>query len=128
MANEVKPSPSWRGDCLNGKEHSLVLINLFNMPNRKYCVYILTNQHHTVLYTGVTNDLQRRIQEHREGRGGVFTNKYRVYKLVYFECGDDISTAIIREKQIKAGSRQKKIELINSINPEWQDLFEELFG
>ena len=96
------------------------------MRERQYCVYIMTNEHNTVLYTGVTNDLQRRLLEHKEGRGG-FTKKYNVTKLVYFECGDDVNTAIAREKQIKAGSRQKKIDLVISINPEWKDLFDEYF-
>jgi putative endonuclease len=82
---------------------------------------------HTVLYTGVTNDLQRRVLEHKAGKGAAFTKKYNVNKLVYFECGDDINAAIFREKQIKAGSRQKKIGLVNSINPEWNDLFDEYF-
>ncbi|HEX2995577.1 MAG TPA: GIY-YIG nuclease family protein [Anaerolineales bacterium] len=96
------------------------------MDKRQYCVYIMANAHNTVLYTGVTNDLQRRVLEHRAGKSG-FTKKYNVTKLVYFECGDDVSVAITREKQIKAGSRQKKIDLINSINPEWKDLFDEHF-
>ena len=87
----------------------------------------MTNVHNTVLYTGVTNNLQRRVLEHRAGKGSAFTKKYNMSKLVYFECGDDINAAIFREKQIKAGSRQKKIELVNSINPEWNDLFEEYF-
>ena len=97
------------------------------MSDRQYCVYIMTNAHHTVLYTGVTNDLQRRVLDHREGKTA-FTKKYNVTKLVFFECGDDISVAIAREKQIKGGSRQKKLELINSLNPEWKDLYEEHFG
>ncbi len=97
------------------------------MSERQYCVYIMTNAHHTVLYTGVTNNLQRRVLEHREGKSS-FTKKYNVTKLVFFEYGDDINIAIAREKQIKGGSRKKKIELINSINPEWKDLFEEYFG
>ena len=97
------------------------------MSDRAYCIYIMTYAHNTVLYTGVTNHLFRRAQEHKEGKGGVFTKKYNLNKLVYFECGDDINAAILREKQIKAGSRQKKIDLINCINPEWKDLFEELF-
>lgn len=87
----------------------------------------MTNAHHTVLYTGVTNNLQRRVMEHRSGAGGVFTQKYRVHKLVYFEAGEDVNTAIFREKQIKAGSRKKKLDLINSMNPEWKDLFDEYF-
>ena len=93
---------------------------------REYCVYIMANDHNNVLYTGVTNDLQRRVLEHREGKGG-FTKKYNVTKLVYFEYGDDISSAIAREKQIKAGPRQKKIDLINSMNAQWKDLFDEYF-
>lgn len=97
------------------------------MRERQYCVYIMTNAHNTVLYTGVTNNLHRRVLEHRSGKGSGFTKKYNITKLVYFECGDDINIAIYREKQIKAGSRRKKIDLINSINPEWNDLFEEYF-
>ena len=98
------------------------------MSSRQYCVYIMTNAHHTVLYTGVTNDIQRRVLEHRAGTGSKFTKKYNVVKLVYFECGDDVNMAIFREKQIKAGSRKKKIELIKSINPDWKDLYEEHFN
>ncbi|MGC1377755.1 MAG: GIY-YIG nuclease family protein [Anaerolineales bacterium] len=95
---------------------------------REYCVYIMANAHNTVLYTGVTNNLQRRVSEHKKGEGGAFTKKYNVHKLVYYEVGGDVNVAIAREKQIKGGSRQKKIDLINSINPEWKDLYEELFG
>jgi putative endonuclease len=98
------------------------------MSDRRYCVYIMTNIHHTVLYTGVTNDLQRRVLEHRAGRGGRFTHKYNLTQLVFFECGDDIRVALGREKQIKGGSRQRKTELITGMNPEWKDLYEELFG
>ena len=94
---------------------------------REYCVYIMTNARHTVLYTGVTNDLQRRVKEHKGGKGSAFTKKYNVNKLVFYESGDDINTAIAREKQIKAGSRTKKIELINNINPDWKDLSEEFW-
>ena len=97
------------------------------MGNREYCVYILTNSRHTVLYTGVTNNLQRRVTEHKSKTGSVFTKKYNVDKLVYFECGGDVSQAILREKQIKAGSRQKKLDLINEFNPEWMDLYEVQF-
>jgi putative endonuclease len=88
----------------------------------------MANAHNTVLYTGVTNQLQRRVMEHRSGTGSAFSKKYNVTKLVYVETGDDINTAIAREKQIKAGSRRKKIELIERLNPEWNDLFEEYFG
>ena len=70
------------------------------MSDRQYCVYIMTNAHNTVLYTGVTNNLPRRVLEHKSGTGSKFTAKYNVNKLVYFECGDDVSAAIFREKQI----------------------------
>jgi putative endonuclease len=93
---------------------------------REYCVYIMTNAHNTVLYTGVTNDLARRVYEHKNGLGSTFVKKYNVHKLVYYEVGDNIHSAIAREKQIKGGSRQKKIDLINSLNPEWKDLYEEI--
>ena len=98
------------------------------MGNKQYCVYILTNSRHTVLYTGVTNNLERRLTEHKTKMGGAFTKKYNVDTLVYFECGDDINAAIAREKQIKAGSRQDKIDLINGMNPDWKDLYEEFWS
>jgi putative endonuclease len=93
---------------------------------RQYFVYILTNKNNTVLYTGVTNDIQRRMFEHKSGEGGMFTKKYNVHKLVYYEGGADIRAAIGREKQIKANSRQYKIDLIDKLNPEWNDLYEEV--
>jgi putative endonuclease len=86
----------------------------------------MTNAHNKVLYTGVTNSLARRVYEHRNGLGGIFTKKYNIQKLVYYEVGEDVNTIIAREKQIKGGSRRKKIELINSLNPEWKDLYEEI--
>jgi putative endonuclease len=90
-------------------------------------VYILTNSHNTVLYTGVTNDLVRRVYEHRNGLNPKsFSSKYNVFKLVYFESFHSIEEAIAREKQIKGGNRKRKEELINSINPEWKDLWEEI--
>jgi len=82
----------------------------------------MTNRYNTVLYTGVTNDLKRRVQEHRDKTGSCFTAKYNVVKLVYFECFQYINDAISREKQIKAGSREKKIKLIERANKEWDDL------
>jgi putative endonuclease len=87
----------------------------------------MTNAHHTVLYTGVSNNLFRRVTEHKSGEGSAFVKKYNITKLVYFECGDDINAVITREKQIKAGSRKKKLELIASINPKWEDLFDVYF-
>ncbi len=80
-----------------------------------------------MLYTGVTNNLYRRVAGHKAGKGGKFTSKYKVTKLVYYECGEDVYAAIEREKQIKGGSRQKKVDLINGINPEWRDLYDELW-
>ncbi len=97
------------------------------MSKKEYCVYIMTNSRHTVLYTGVTNDLPRRVEEHKNGKGSAFTKKYNVSKLVFYESGDDINIAIAREKQIKAGSRQKKLDLINAMNSEWKDLSEEFY-
>jgi putative endonuclease len=91
-----------------------------------YCVYILTNQRHTVLYAGVTSNLKARVYQHREKLLPGFTKRYNVHKLVYYEVGSDPAGAIAREKQIKAGSRQKKIDLIDSMNPEWRDLYDEL--
>lgn len=92
----------------------------------QYFVYLMTNKNNTVIYTGVTNDLKRRVYEHKEKLIDGFTKKYNVNKLVYFEFTSDINSAIQREKQIKAGSRKKKIDLINSINPEWKDLYNEI--
>jgi len=93
---------------------------------KEYYVYIMTNAHNIVLYTGVTNDLARRVYEHKNGLGSTFANKYNVHKLVFYEQGNDIHTTIAREKQIKGGSRKKKIDLINKMNPEWKDLYEEI--
>jgi putative endonuclease len=95
--------------------------------SKEYFVYIMTNKYNTVLYTGVTNNLARRVYEHRRGLGSKFTSKYKVEKLVYYEQYESIFFAIEREKQIKGGSRQKKIDLIVGKNPEWKDLFDESF-
>jgi putative endonuclease len=92
------------------------------MPGFRFYVYILTNQHNTVLYTGVTNDLNRRLYEHKNKLVRGFTSKYNVSKLVYAEQYQYIADAVEREKQIKAGSRRKKIELIESLNPKWKEL------
>ncbi len=94
--------------------------------NHAYYVYIVTNQYNSVLYTGVTNDLKRRVFEHRDGRGGSFTSRYNVKKLVYYEVTGDIGSALAREKQIKGGSRQAKWDLIEEHNPEWVDLYDEI--
>ena len=89
-----------------------------------YYVYILTNKTNRVLYTGVTNDLKRRIYEHRNKLADGFTKKYNVHKLVYFDYTTDVRSAISREKQIKGWTRAKKEALIDEFNPEWQDLYE----
>ena len=90
------------------------------------CVYIMTNKHNTVLYTGVTSDLRRRVWDHKSGLGSKFAARYRTTKLVYYEVTDSIRSAILREKQIKGGSRQKKVDLVQSLNPEWKDLSDAL--
>ena len=95
---------------------------------KQYCIYIMTNSHNTVLYTGVTNNLARRVYEHKNGLGGIFTRKYNIQKLVYYEIGEDVSAVIAREKQIKGGSRKKKMELINEKNAAWKDLYEEIIN
>jgi putative endonuclease len=92
----------------------------------QYYIYLMSNKNNTVIYTGVTNNLKRRVYEHKEKMVDGFTKKYNVNKLVYFEATNDINSAIQREKQIKAGSRQKKIDLINSINKGWKDLYDEI--
>jgi putative endonuclease len=87
-----------------------------------YYVYILTNTHHNVLYTGVTNNLERRCYEHKQKKIKGFTQKYNVDKLIYFERFDSIDTAIAREKQIKGFSKEKKLALINKVNYDWNEL------
>jgi putative endonuclease len=84
--------------------------------SKQYYIYIITNKNNRVLYTGVTNDLKRRVYEHKEKLIDGFTKKYNVSKLIYYEIYEDPENAILREKKIKAGSRQKKLDLINSIN------------
>ncbi|MBW4478131.1 MAG: GIY-YIG nuclease family protein [Tolypothrix brevis GSE-NOS-MK-07-07A] len=94
--------------------------------SEQYYIYLMTNKDNTVLYTGVTNDLIKRVYEHKEKLIAGFTSKYNVNKLVYYEIFTDINNAIARERQIKAGSRQKKIDLVNRMNPEWCDLYDDL--
>jgi putative endonuclease len=85
---------------------------------------MVTNPGKTTIYTGVTNDLKRRIAEHRQKLIKGFTAKYNLINLVYYEVFEDVKEAIAREKQIKAGSRKRKVELIESVNPEWKDLYD----
>lgn len=97
------------------------------MDLKSYAVYIMTNNSGT-LYTGVTNDLARRLAEHKSGKGSLFTARYRLTRLVYFEVTDDLSAAREREVQIKGWLRRKKIALITGMNPTWRDLSEVLPG
>ncbi len=90
-----------------------------------YYVYIMTNKHNTVLYTGVTGNLGQRVYEHKNKIRDGFTAKYNVNKLVFAEYFNDVKYALEAEKQIKSWSRQKKIDLIESVNPEWKDLYAE---
>jgi putative endonuclease len=93
------------------------------MHKKSGYVYILANHSDKVMYVGVTSDLAKRVYEHKEKMVDGFTKKYNIDKLVYYEVFDDIECAIEREKQIKAGSRKKKIELIRSMNPSFKDLY-----
>jgi len=93
--------------------------------NHNYYVYILTNKYNSVLYTGVTGNLLLRTSQHKDGKYG-FTARYKISKTVYYEWFNSINDAINREKQIKSWSRKRKQALVESMNPEWKDLFEEL--
>jgi putative endonuclease len=96
------------------------------MSEKLFFVYILTNFNNNVLYTGVTNNLQRRVFEHKHKLIKGFASKYNINKLVYYEISCDINSAILREKQIKAGSRKKKIQLIIKNNPKFIDLYKNI--
>ncbi|MEM1095215.1 MAG: GIY-YIG nuclease family protein [Bacteroidota bacterium] len=89
---------------------------------KHYYVYILTNRHRTVLYTGVTSDIRQRLQQHQSGHGSQFTSRYRVRVLLHLETFTNIRQAIMREKQIKAWRRDKKLNLIRLSNPDLKDL------
>ena len=94
----------------------------------RYYVYILVSRKNGTLYIGVTNDLVRRIYEHKNNIIDGFTKKYRIHKLIYYEETSDIKSAIIREKRIKKWNRQWKINLIQAVNPQWRDLYFDLIG
>ena len=87
-----------------------------------YYVYILTNFNHHVMYIGVTNNLRRRLYEHKNGLIDGFTKKYRVHKLVYFESCGEVLDAIAREKQLKGWTRKRKNALVESVNPLWKEI------
>jgi putative endonuclease len=93
---------------------------------KTYYVYILASKRNGTLYIGITNDLARRVYEHKSGLIKGFTKKYSVNKLVYFESTNDVNAAILREKRLKKWKRQWKIELIEKLNPDWNDLSERL--
>jgi len=96
------------------------------MLTKQYYVYFLTNWNNKVIYVGVTNDLKRRVHEHKCGLIEGFTRRYHAHKLVYYEVCEEIEGAILREKQIKGGSRQKKNDLVARANPRWEDLWDQL--
>lgn len=91
-----------------------------------YAVYILTNIRHTVLYVGSTNNLARRIYEHKNKQANGFTKKYNVTKLIYYEITEDLNASLAREKQLKSWRRDKKEALVNQLNPDWHDLFDSI--
>lgn len=91
-----------------------------------YYIYILSNKYNNVLYVGVTSDLVRRVYEHKNKLVDGFTQRYNVYKLVYFEDTSDVNTAIAREKQLKNWRKDKKLDLINKNNSEFKDLYDEI--
>jgi putative endonuclease len=94
---------------------------------RMPCVYILTNSRNGTLYVGVTSDLVKRVWEHKNDLVQGFTNKYQVHHLVWYEIHEEIDSAIIREKQIKKWNRRWKLRLIEAMNPEWKDLFKDIW-
>jgi len=94
--------------------------------DNQYSVYIMTNKWNKVLYIGVTNDLKRRVYEHKNKLIEGFTKRYNIDKLVYYETVESIESAIMREKQIKGGSRNDKIQLVNTVNKKWCDLYDKL--
>ena len=98
------------------------------MTNKYSFVYILSSQNNGTLYIGVTNNLKRRIYEHKKQRISGFTNKYEIHHLVYFEVFDNIESAIVREKQLKKWNRLWKLRLVNDKNPTWKDLYDEILA
>lgn len=95
---------------------------------RQYCVYILTNKKYGTLYVGVTNNLIRRVHEHKNDLSPGFTKRYQLHLLVHYEQTADVRSAIAREKQLKNWRRQWKIDLIHKSNPAWKDLYPEILG
>jgi putative endonuclease len=108
----------------SGRSNLLALTKGRGMFMRQFYIYIMTNKYHNVFYVGMTNDLVRRVYEHKEKLLDGFTKRYNLNKLVYYEVADTASAAIARERQLKGGSRENKIELIKQMNPRWLDLYE----
>jgi len=104
------------------------LITLAGMGAKGGYVYMVTNKNKTVLYTGITSDLYSRIYKHKQGTASIFTARYKCRYLVYYEIFNSIEAAIKREKQIKKYPRKWKENLINSFNPDWEDLFDKVEG
>ncbi|HBR68313.1 MAG TPA: excinuclease ABC subunit C [Rhodospirillaceae bacterium] len=98
------------------------------MRQHNYYVYILTNDFGNVMYIGMTNDLERRMQEHKQGLLDGFSKKYKLKKLVYYEHTHDVKAAITREKEIKKWRREKKNGLVETLNPQWRDLSEDFIS
>jgi putative endonuclease len=96
------------------------------MESPQFCVYIMTDERNSLLYTGRTGNLRRRIIQHRSGNGGVTTRRHNLIKLVYYEMAEDDKSARAREKQIKRSSKKKRVKMIEGINPEWEDLFTQI--
>lgn len=111
------------GECTLPDNHVTMQLEMTGVRMKQYYVYIMSSKTGT-LYTGITNDLQRRVYEHKHKLIAGFTSRYDVNRLVYFEMTNDVHAAIAREKQIKAWRRSKKLTLIKSMNPKWQDLSE----
>lgn len=97
------------------------------MDHKQPAIYIMANQRNGTLYTGVTSDLIKRVYQHKHSRIPGFSTRYHCKILVYYEQSENMLSAIAREKQIKAGSRKNKLKLIESINPNWIDLYEKLY-
>lgn len=96
------------------------------MEGSQFCVYIMTDEQNSLLYTGRTGNLRRRIIQHRSGNGGVTTRRHNLIKLVYYEMVEDDRSARAREKQIKRSSKKQRVKMIEGINPEWEDLFTQI--
>ena len=103
--------------------HRTSQMTIKSMIDSVYCVYIMTDEQRTKLYTGRTSNLKRRVAQHRSGNGGVFTRTHNLVKLVYYEAVDGMSAGREREKQIKRIGKKRRVKMIEQMNPDWEDLF-----